>query len=85
MQTNKSDGLMALETNFKESYNCDDYTKHFDGTEYNYDIEFMLKHSPNGLDRQAYNASRIAHENRRWGLKRGIPTVCQEWLDNNFK
>ena len=58
-------------------YSIEDFRKHFEGTEYNYSLELDLKYTHYSV----YESARIAHENRMLNLKRGIPPVCQEFLD----
>lgn len=58
-------------------YSIEDLRKHFDGTEYNYSLELDLKYTHYFV----YESARIAHENRMLNFKRGIPPVCQEFLD----
>lgn len=58
-------------------YSIEDFQKHFDGREYNYSLELDLKYTHYSV----YESARIAHKNRMLNLKRGIPSVCQEFLD----
>lgn len=59
-------------------YTPEQFRKHFDGTAYDYGIELDLKYTR----REVYQEARIAHENRRYNLERGIPEICQEFLDS---
>lgn len=59
-------------------YAIEDFRRHFNGEAYDHSMELDLKYT----HREIYNAARIAHENRMWGLKRGMPTVCRVFLEN---